>query len=163
MNDNLRVRELIELYDLLPHPEGGRFREVFRAGASVRPCDGRGERSALTAIHFLLTAGEVSRWHRVRSDELWHYVEGDPLELITADAQFGSVLRQVLGPTSAAARPMLVVPAGSWQAARTLGEYSMVSCVVGPGFDFADFELLANLPEQADRLRRQNTGLSALI
>ncbi len=160
---SLRAWQLIEFYDLLPHPEGGRFREVFRAGSSVRPCDGRGERSALTAIHFLLTAGEVSRWHRVRSDELWHYVEGGPLELITADAPFGSISRQVLGPTSAAARPMLVVPAGSWQAARPLGEYSMASCAVGPGFDFADFELLADLPEQADRLRRQNPDLAALI
>lgn len=163
MSDHLRVHELIEFYNLLPHPEGGQFREVFRAGSSVRPCDGRGERSALTANHFLLTAGEVSRWHRVRSDELWHYVEGGPLELITADAPFGSISRQVLGPTSAAARPMRVVTAGMWQAARPLGEYSMVSCVVGPGFDFADFEILADLPEEAERLRRQNPDLAALI
>lgn len=160
---NQRIDELIEFYNLLPHPEGGRFREVFRAGALVRPCDGRGERSALTAIHFLLTAGEVSRWHRVRSDELWHHVEGGPLELLIADEQFGSASRQVLGPTSATARPMLVVPAGYWQAARPLGEYSLATCVVGPGFDFADFELLADLPEQAERLRREDNDLATLI
>ncbi len=160
---SLRVQELIDLYKLLPHPEGGRFREVFRAGSLVRPCDGRGERSALTAIHFLLTAGEVSRWHRVRSDELWHYVEGGPLELLVADGQLGNVSRQVLGPTSAAARPLLIVPAGSWQAARPLDAYTLTSCMVGPGFDFADFELLADLPEQADRLRRQAADLAALI
>lgn len=158
-----RINELIEFYELLPHPEGGRFREVFRAGSLVRPCDDRGERSAMTAIHFLLTAGEVSRWHRVRSDEVWHYVEGDPLELLTADARFGSIVRQVLGPTSAAARPLLVAPAGSWQAARPLGEYSLASCVVGPGFDFADFELLADQPEHAARLRHQNAELADLI
>ncbi|SRR5690606_11373887 len=150
-----RAAQLIAVLGLHPHPEGGHFREVFRAGAEVEPRDGRGTRSALTTIYFLLRAGEVSRLHRVASDEAWHFYEGDPLELGWLDAQ-GTFRRVRLGPVGEAAAPVAVVPAGCWQAARPLGAYALVGCSVGPGFDFADFELVsretaATLPETVPR------------
>ena len=81
-----RAAELIASLDLAPHPEGGFFRELYRSDSRVQPLDGRPERRALTTIYVLLPAGEVSRWHRVGSDEVWHFFEGDPLELFTIDA-----------------------------------------------------------------------------
>lgn len=159
-----RVVRLIADLELGPHPEGGYFREVFRSDTRVRPADGRPERSALTIIHFLLSAGQFSRWHRVRSDEVWHFCEGDPLELLVAAPDLVSIDRIRLGlagasdsgradndgssdPTEAGLPPSTVapfhtVPAGFWQAARPLGAYSLVSCAVAPGFDFDDFAFL---------------------
>lgn len=96
----------------------------------------------MTVIHFLLVAGEMSRLHRVASDESWHFHEGDPLELIVAAADLAHVETARLGVFAEATRPVRVVPAGAWQAARTTGAYSLVSCSVGPGFAFEDFELL---------------------
>ena len=88
-----RAAELIRELGLAPHPEGGFFREIFRSTLLVEPCDGRSRRSALTAIFFLLAQGQVSRWHSVRSDEVWHLYEGGPLELLIAspDARSGGV------------------------------------------------------------------------
>lgn len=137
-----RVDELISDLALAPHPEGGHFREVFRSGEQVTPADGRGERSALTTIYFLLTAAEKSVWHRVQSDETWHHYEGAVLELWTAAADFSTIQCQRLGPLAAEVAPVRVVPGGCWQAARPAGEYTLVGCTVGPGFDFADFLLL---------------------
>ena len=109
--------------------------------------DGRGSRTALTTIYYLLEKDSFSRWHRVASDEVWHWCEGGPLELFTADAAGGEVRRATLGPLSNNAQPIHVVTAGSWQAARSCGEYTLVSCSVAPGFEFSDFTLLASLPE----------------
>jgi predicted cupin superfamily sugar epimerase len=147
-----RAAELISSMGLAPHPEGGYFREVFRSGRAVQPGDDRGSRSALTSIYFLLPAGAVSRWHRVRSDEVWHYAEGAPMELLQLSGDEGRVERIRLGQFGAEQQPVHCVPAGLWQAARSLGEYTLVGCTVGPGFDYADFELLADLPELASRL-----------
>jgi predicted cupin superfamily sugar epimerase len=119
---------LIELLALEPHPEGGYFRETFR--------DGNVGRSYSTAIYFLLKAGEVSRWHRVDAAEIWHFYRGAPLEL--------SVGKQIyiLGPElDEAQAPQIVVPAGAWQAARSLGDYTLVGCTVAPGFEFEHFEM----------------------
>lgn len=147
-----RARALVDSLELRPHPEGGHYREVFRSGARV--AGGAGERSALTSIYFLLNAGERSRWHRVESDEAWHYYEGDPLELLWLDPR-GAVERRVLGPVGDEARPVWVVPAGCWQAARPLGAYTLVGCSVAPGFEFADFALLADRPGEAETVRRR--------
>jgi predicted cupin superfamily sugar epimerase len=147
-----RAAELISSMGLAPHPEGGYFREVFRSRATVEPDDGRGSRSALTSIYFLLPAGAVSRWHRVLSDEVWHYAEGAPVELLQLSADDARLERMPLGPYRLEQRPVHTVPAGIWQAARSLGEYTLVGCTVGPGFEYADFELLADLPELATRL-----------
>jgi predicted cupin superfamily sugar epimerase len=119
---------LIALLDLAPHPEGGHFRETFR--------DAGGGRSYSTAIYFLLRSGEVSRWHRVDAAEVWHFYRGAPLELRIGKESY------VLGPDIDEAQvPQLVVPPNVWQAAKSLGDYTLVGCTVAPGFDFAHFEL----------------------
>jgi predicted cupin superfamily sugar epimerase len=142
-----RARELIRRLELQPHPEGGLFRRTYASRLMVQPRDARESRVALTAIYFLLADRGISRWHRVLSDEAWHWYEGAPLELFTASADGGAVASCTLGPCSDNAFPQHVVPAGDWQAARTTGEYTLVGCCVAPGFDFADFALLASLPE----------------
>jgi uncharacterized protein len=119
---------LIELLDLAPHPEGGHFRETFR--------DGNEGRAHSTAIYFLLKASEVSRWHQVDAAEVWHFYRGAPLELMIGKQIY------LLGPDiDAAQAPQIVVPPGEWQAARSLGDYTLVGCTVAPGFDFAHFEI----------------------
>ncbi len=140
-----RAAHLIDSLGLSPHPEGGYFRELHRSTVQVKPADDRAHRAALSTIYFLLPEGMVSRWHRVHSDEVWHFYEGAPIELLTADPEFGEVERIELGPaaglTSTAAH---VVPAGVWQAARSTGVYSLAGCTVGPGFEFSDFEMLTD-------------------
>lgn len=144
-----------ELLDLQPHPEGGWYRETWRAGPESVPAGYPGPRSAATGIYFLLCPGEESRWHRVRSDEVWLWHSGGPLTLETGgtgdrpvpggtdgDSASGSTV--TLGPDIAAGQvPQYVIPAGHWQSARPAGDAEvLVSCVVAPGFDFSDFELL---------------------
>lgn len=135
--------DIISALRLQLHPEGGYFREVFRSPHQVKPLDGRPARAALTAIYFLLVKGQHSRWHRVASDEAWHFHEGDPLVVYWIDEQDG-VHEEVLASGTPNGRPLCVVPAGCWQAAKTRGEYSLVGCTVGPGFDFQDFEMISS-------------------
>ncbi|GAA4901545.1 cupin domain-containing protein [Streptomonospora salina] len=133
-----------ELLDLLPHPEGGWYRQTWTAGAAVRPEGYPGERSTATGIHFLLNPGEYSRWHRVRSDEMWVFNRGGPLELALGGVgeRPEEEARLILGPDLEDGRRLQgLVPAGTWQAARPLtAREVLVSCFVSPGFDFADFE-----------------------
>lgn len=154
-----RAAELIRALGLQPHPEGGHYREVFRSGHLVRPGDGRGDRAALTTIYFLLAAGEVSRWHRVESDEVWHLYEGGPLDLFEIDLEHDSCERHRLDND----HRVHTVHAGRWQAARPTGDYALMGCTVGPGFDFADFRLLSGDRESASRVRAQWPDLGALI
>lgn len=124
------------MLELLPHPEGGHYRETFRDAPSA----GNG-RAASTAIYFLLRAGEISAWHRIDAAELWHWYAGDPLALETTDTT-GSATTRVLGANLAAGeRPQQVVASKQWQRARSLGEWTLVGCTVAPGFEFAAFEL----------------------
>ena len=133
----LSARDIIELLDLKPHPEGGHFRECFRDARAVE-----GGRAASTAIYFLLARGERSQWHRIDAVEVWHHYAGAPLALTIAAREGAAVERLMLGPDLAAgARPQAVVPAGAWQAAESLGDWTLVGCTVAPGFDFASFEL----------------------
>jgi hypothetical protein len=155
-----RAAELIRILDLRPHPEGGHYREVFRSPAAVRPADGRGERSALTAIIFLLPAGEFSRWHRLASDEVWHHYEGYPLEFVVLDGDLERCERRLLG---AAHGPVAEIPAGSWQAARPMGAFALAGCTVGPGFDFADFQLMADDDAAAEAVRRRFPDVAGLL
>ena len=120
-------------------------------------------RDALTAIYFLLSAGAYSRWHRVLADEAWHFFEGDPLELLWLDEARGDCVRRVLSDVEAERRPLAVVPAGCWQAARPMGAYALVGCSVGPGFDFADFALLADHPTEAAAVRERFPDLAVLV
>ena len=160
-----RARELIDHLGLAPHPEGGYYREVFRSPDLVRrEGGGREARSALTTIYFLLPAGAHSRWHRVESDEVWHHYEGAPLELLWIDEARESLRVERLGPVGAGegTRPVFTVPARCWQAARTTGEYTLVGCTVGPGFEFADFAMLAGRPDEARALRERFPEVRAL-
>ncbi|MBN1867170.1 cupin domain-containing protein [Candidatus Sumerlaeota bacterium] len=165
MND--RIRSLIEGLRLEPHPEGGYYREVFRSSHPVQPDDERPSRRALTAIYFLLAAGQHSRWHRVASDEVWSRLEGDPIELVCfepeRDRERDRMTRVRLGPYGADTQPIHVVPAGVWQAARLLGEYALVSCGVAPGFEFADFRLAADDPAAAQAIRAQGRDIADLL
>ena len=165
-----RAQELIDALGLQPHPEGGWYREVFRATASVAPADGRPTRSALTTIYFLLRAGEHSRWHQVRSDELWLHLEGVPLALWHCDAALRTApAHGRLGPVDVhGTRPQHVVPAGQWQAAQPIaahssGDYTLAACAVAPGFDFADFTLMDPAGDEAALLRQHWPKLAALI
>jgi len=128
--------EIIKRLDLKPHPEGGWFRETFCADAP------KAGRAAVTAIYYLLKAGERSHWHRVRdADEIWTWHSGGPLRLSIC-AEGGSREIITLGADLAAGqRPQSVVGKDIWQSADPLGEWSLVSCVVAPGFSFAGFEL----------------------
>src|SRR5215475_6654099 len=114
-----RARELIERLALEPHREGGFFRRTYSAKLAVEPDDGRGQRPALTTIYFLLVDQGISRWHRVLSDEAWHWYEGAPLDLFIAPADGGDIASHRLGPLSDAVAPQHVVSAGCWQAARS--------------------------------------------
>jgi uncharacterized protein len=130
---------------LIQHPEGGWYRETWRSAATVTPLGYPGDRATATAIYFLLHPGERSRWHVVRSDELWLWHAGGPL-LVSfggSGAEPAAAGTFALGVDLAAGQlPQLVVPGGMWQSAEPAGEEAvLVSCVVSPGFDFADFRM----------------------
>jgi predicted cupin superfamily sugar epimerase len=131
----ISAADVIRKLDLRPHPEGGHFRETFR---DTRLENGR---SASTAIYFLLARGERSHWHRIDAVEIWHYYAGAPLVLEMAEEK-GPIRRMKLGPDIAMGeRPQGVVPAGHWQAAESLGDWTLVGCTVAPGFGFSAFEV----------------------
>lgn len=148
------ARAWIERLGLLPHPEGGYYRESYRAALELQTP--RGPRSASTAIYFLVTAGSFSALHRIASDEAWHFYAGDALEIITLhpDSRREDVLLR-------ADEPQHIVPAGAWFGARLApgGSFALVGCTVAPGFDFADFELgardalLALFPQHGELVR----------
>ncbi|MDI3469279.1 MAG: cupin domain-containing protein [Pseudolabrys sp.] len=128
--------EIIAKLGLRPHPEGGHFRETHR---DTRTLDGR---AASTAIYFLLARGERSHWHRIDAVEVWHYYAGAPLKLEIVDGAKEMIVH--LGPdVSADEIPQAVVPARAWQAAESLGDWTLVGCTVSPGFQFENFELAA--------------------
>ncbi|MEB3276049.1 MAG: cupin domain-containing protein [Cyanobacteriota bacterium] len=136
-------QRVIERYGLRPHPEGGWYREVYRSSQLVSRSDGS-QRAGLTVILFLLEAGKPSAWHRVHgADECWHFIGGAPLELLLQRECDQPITTQLLGFAAEhpELQPVTVVPSGWWQVARTQGSWSLVSCCVGPGFDFQDFEL----------------------
>ena len=127
---------VVERLGMRPHPEGGWYVETWRAEAAP------GERPAGSAILFLLAAGERSHWHRVDAAEVWQWSAGAPLELRIAEMPDGPVESVRLGPDVLADdRPQAVVPVGAWQAAASLGDWTLVGCVVAPAFEFEGFEL----------------------
>jgi len=156
-----RAVELLNILGMRPHPEGGHYVEQFRSTHRVEVVDRSVQRAALTTIYFLLASGEFSRWHRVVSDEVWHFHEGDAIELLLFDDQ--GLRRLRLGPVSRETRPTIVVPAGTWQAARTTGAYTLGGCTVGPGFEFADFSLAVDWPEIAARIANAGPDLARFI
>lgn len=132
---NLSAAEIIRLLDLKPHPEGGHFREVFRDARLVD-----GARAASTVIYFLLARDERSHWHRIDAAEVWHFYAGAPVALEIAANGRREVIT-VGNDLAAGHRPQAVVPAHAWQAARSLGDWTLVGCTVAPGFDFGKFEM----------------------
>jgi len=153
---------MIDLLELKPHPEGGFFRETYRSGEQLGPGPHGTQRSASTAIYFLLPAGVFSAFHVIRgADELWHHYGGDPVE-IHQIAPDGAHRVAVLGShLDGGERPQIVVPAGTIQAAVSPGtSFALCGCTVSPGFDYADFamptrdDLLARFPQHAELIRR---------
>ncbi|HEX3506061.1 MAG TPA: cupin domain-containing protein [Xanthobacteraceae bacterium] len=136
MTATLTAADIIRLLDLEPHPEGGHYRQTFRDSQQI----GNG-RAVSTAIYFLLARGERSHWHRVDAVEIWHWHAGAPLKLEISEKP-GKIESLTLGCDLAAGeRPQGVVPAHAWQAAQTLGDWTLVGCTVAPGFEFKTFEL----------------------
>jgi len=140
----MQARTLIDKLDLKPHPEGGSYREIYRSSERVQTS--RGARCAITAIYYLLERHQISRWHVVAAEEIWHFYEGSPLELLAYDPEPRTLVRCVLGDMQAGQERVAVLRQGIWQAARSLGHFSLVGCNVGPGFHFDDFRLVASLP-----------------
>jgi len=131
--------DIIARLGLQPHPEGGHYREMFRAP----PLEQGAPRGASTAIYFLLRAGERSHWHKVDADELFHHYAGAPLELALSDDGHRLCHLRVGTDFELGELPQAVVPRGVWQAARSLGRWTLVGCTVAPAFEFAGFELAA--------------------
>ena len=125
--------EVIACYGLEPHPEGGHFRETYRAPAA------NGGRGSVSAIYYCLKAGETSAWHRIDAVEIWHHYAGAPLRLSLCSD--GTTISERLLGTGAGAAPQAVVPVGCWQSAVSLGEWTLVGCTVAPAFEFSGFEL----------------------
>ncbi|MEM7722251.1 MAG: cupin domain-containing protein [Pseudomonadota bacterium] len=127
------AEEVIATLGLQPHPEGGHYVQTWRAENAGRPSG--------TCIYFLLKAGEASHWHRVDAVEVWLYHAGAPLVLSLSETEAGPAGDKVLTPDLEVGRPQIIVSEGWWQAARSTGDWTLVSCTVSPGFEFDGFEL----------------------
>jgi len=137
----VNTKEIIQQLQLVPHPEGGFFRETYRSSETLITSGGK-TRNVSTAIYYLLENEDKSHFHRIQSDEIWHFHQKDPLEIFIIEQ--GKLIVKTLGNNLAQGEvPQVVVPAGRWFAARVKNAsgYSLVSCTVAPGFDFTDFEL----------------------
>ena len=140
MNHNQKFKEIIKQLNLSPHPEGGWFKEIVRSKSCLVREDGQ-SRNFITGIYFLLERGAKSAWHRVNNaDEIWIYLKGDPLNLWDLDNDNKLIRHLILDSNN----PVVMIPSGYWQAAKSTGEFTLVSFCVAPGFDFKDFELLRN-------------------
>jgi len=129
------AEDIIRLFGLQAHPEGGYYRETFRDRGTV------GGRSASTAIYFLLKQGQISRWHRIDAVEIWHWYAGASIRL-RIQMENGPIEAVLLGTDfSKTEQPQVIVPANAWQTAETLGDWTLAGCTVAPGFEFEQFEL----------------------
>ena len=133
--------EIIKQFKLFPHPEGGWFREILRSESSVTR-ENSEKRNNITGIYYMLRKNEISTWHRVNSaDEIWIYLKGAPLNLWCLDDGNKKLRKFRLDSNN----PIEMIPSGYWQAAKSIGLFTLASCCVGPGFDFSDFQMLRNL------------------
>ncbi|WP_425082939.1 cupin domain-containing protein [Ruegeria profundi] len=131
----MTAQEIIDHLNLQKHPEGGWYRETWRAQNEGRATG--------TCIYFLLEAEETSHWHCVDATEIWLYHAGAPLILSISESDQGPATDHLLSPDLSKGAPQLIVPENHWQAARTTGDYTLVSCTVSPGFEFEGFKLAA--------------------
>ncbi|HEX2607477.1 MAG TPA: cupin domain-containing protein [Flavisolibacter sp.] len=158
----MEVSQLIQQLDLLPHPEGGFYKEVYRSPHFMKQEGFAGKRSVSTSIYYLLQAGDFSAFHRIKSDELWHFYSGGPLIVHMLEEGKGYSYHLLGSPDTPGAVFQAVVPAYVWFASEPLEgtDYTLAGCTVAPGFDFADFELahaaslLQQFPEQATLINR---------
>jgi predicted cupin superfamily sugar epimerase len=155
------ARELITQLELVPHPDGGWYREVHRSAEIITTP--RGPRSAFTSIYYLLEPPQFSRWHTVASDEVWHFHDGAPLELLVYRPASRDLSSRVLGSPSGGYEGMVTVRAGDWQAARSLGAWTLMGCDVGPGFDFEDFQFIASMPDHQAHFREALSEFRELL
>ena len=146
------AHDLIQTFALVPHPEGGHYRRIHASTVEVEVNGCR--RPAMTAIHYLLAAGQRSRWHRVDGDECWQWQQGSALELLRYDQASGHFSRTLVGPGREANGAACIVPAGCWQSARVHEDYALVTCTVAPGFVWEGFELLDPVSPLARELQR---------
>lgn len=150
----MKAEHFIKTLSLLPHPEGGYYKETYRSVGKL--IAEQGERNYSTAIYFLLEQGNFSAFHKIKSDELWHFYAGDVLEVIEITTE-GKLKITELGPSNF----QYCVPAGNWFGSRVKqgGKFCLVGCTVSPGFDFKDFEmaerekLLKEFPEHGSVIR----------
>jgi len=155
---NLIVQQLIQFYQLLPHPEGGYYKETYRSTEHIPsnsiPERFKGSRSFSTAIYFLLVENSFSAFHRIQSDECWHFYAGDSVDIHVLHANGDYELIKLGNNIEIGEQYQAIVPAGAWFASKTNGNNSLVGCTVAPGFDFADFEL-ANAAELTSQFPAQ--------
>ena len=135
----MTAEELIQALELAPHPEGGWYRETWRAEAAP------GERAAASAVLYVIQRGQKSHWNKVDADEIWLWHSGDPIDLVIAANQAGPVRPVRLGgAVTAGEQPQAIIPKGQWQAAEPVAGaagYTLISCIVAPAFEFGGFEL----------------------
>jgi predicted cupin superfamily sugar epimerase len=128
-------KDIIETLALAPHPEGGWYRETWRAGAP------EGARAAGTAIYYLLERNQISHWHRIDAAEIWHWYAGSALDLFLSMDGLSRQIAILGSEIQAGERPQIMIPAGCWQSAISRGEFTLVGCTVIPGFEFRGFEM----------------------
>ena len=156
---NTRIQEIIDSLELKPHPEGGYFNEIFRSSHTLESPNHQKIRNSVTNIYFLLTKGQVSRFHKVSHDEIWHFLEGDELELIELENKGLAPTHHILGSRTGKPNYQHCIRAENWQAAKCTGEYSLVGCTVAPGFDFEDFKFLTESTELTQELMLNQSAL----
>ncbi len=158
-----KIENVIKALDLMPHPEGGYFKETYRSTGEIKQenlsSDFNGNRNYSTCIYFLLTSDTFSAFHRIKQDEIWHFYDGSPINLHTISSE-GKYSLIVIGKEIEKGQiPQYVVPAGVWFAAKVLNknDYSLLGCTVSPGFNFNDFEL----PNRIDLINKfpQHTNI----
>jgi len=165
MSSQLTAQKVIDRLQLVPLPiEGGYFRETYRSPlrhpGHALPAEYGGERNASTAIYYLLTPDTFSALHRVKSDEVFHFYAGDPVEMLQLRSDGDAAVVLIGNDLAAGHEPQVVVPAGVWQGCRLVpgGRWALMGCTVAPGFDYADFEaarraeLVRDYPEQAEMI-----------
>ena len=153
------IQKINKKYKLQSHPEGGYFQEIYRSVQKVNSKLAGEERSTVTHIYFLLAKGQISRFHKVLHDEIWNFYEGSPLKIIEFDGQKPE--EKIIGREKG--DYFAVVKGGVFQAAESMGEYSLVGCSVAPGFDFKDFSFLNDEPQMLENLKSKYPDYKRLI
>jgi hypothetical protein len=155
----INMQNLIDKYNLKPHPEGGYYAVVYESKQAVTSPVVNKNRKAVTHIYFLLLKGQVSLFHKVAHDEIWNFYEGDPLKLIKYDGL--TIEEDIIG--SGCDNYVSIVEGGIYQAAETAGAYSLVGCSVAPGFEFEDFSLLRDETEPKETFLKEFPGYGKFI